>query len=93
MPIVLAQIWPCLLAAFGLGGGLALLLRRAFSQFALRTELPDTSRFIGMPALAGLAAKSDLPDLSSFARKVELPKAPDLSGFALKKELPEFFGR
>lgn len=95
---VIAHMWPCLLAAFGLGSALGWLIRRYFSQLALRSEIPDAANFVRRSDLVPLAAKTDLPDFSRFAFKTELPdlapyalqaaiKSPDLSGFALKSAL------
>ena len=65
MLYVLAQIWPCLLAAFGLGSALALLLRNLFRQPEIPTV--DLSQYVRRSDLPAL------PDLSGYARKSDLP--------------------
>ena len=48
----------------------------ALSDYALKSELPDTSEF---------ALKSEIPDVSEFVKEVDLP---DFSTYALKTEIP-----
>ncbi len=69
--------------------------------YALKSELPK-GEFLTAEALTPLLAwksevgdlsqyarRSEIPDVSQFALKSELPKLPDLSPFALKADLPK----
>ena len=70
------------------------------SAYALKSEIPDVSRFVTADYLFAYALKTDLPDLSVYARKTELFSGsysdlngtPDLSVYALKTELPDLSG-
>jgi hypothetical protein len=42
--------------------------------------------------LAAYATKADIPDVSTFATKDELPVVPDVSGFATKDDIPDVSG-
>ena len=78
MAFVIAQIWPCLLATFSLGGLVA---------FPQAVDV-DVCRQVRAARLLALRASTDLPkmpDLSPFARRSELPAMPDLSGHALRE--------
>ena len=52
----------------------------ALTDYALKSELPDTSEF---------ALKSEIPDVSEFVKESELP---DFETFALKTNIPEVDG-
>lgn len=39
-----------------------------------------------------VALKSDLPDMSNYVTRNELPKIPDMSGYALKSQIPSLDG-
>lgn len=55
-------------------------LTTTLGDYALKSELPNTDRFV---------KEADLPDFDIFALKTELP---DTSEFALKSEIPEVDG-
>jgi predicted flap endonuclease-1-like 5' DNA nuclease len=95
MLIILMSIWPCLLAAFVLGAALAYGVKSFLSQLALRSELPDVSRFAHksqiprMPDLSAYAKHADVPSVAGFVSRSELP---DFAQFAQMSDIPETTG-
>ena len=75
--------------------------KTALDAYALKSELPampDLSAYAKVTALEDYATKqaldayalkTDLPDLTSYAKKSELPAPVDLTGYAKKSELPD----
>lgn len=75
--------------------------KTALDAYALKSELPampDLSAYAKVTALENYATKqaldayalkTDLPDLTSYAKKSDLPAPVDLTGYAKKSELPD----
>lgn len=75
--------------------------KTALDAYALKSELPampDLSAYAKVTALENYATKqaldayalkTDLPDLTSYAKKTDLPAPVDLTGYAKKSELPD----
>lgn len=75
--------------------------KTALADYALKSELPampDLSAYAKVTALENYATKqalnayalkTDLPDLTSYAKKSELPAPVDLTGYAKKADLPD----
>ena len=75
--------------------------KTALDAYALKSELPampDLSAYAKVTALEDYATKqaldayalkTDLPDLTSYAKKTDLPAPVDLTGYAKKSELPD----
>lgn len=75
--------------------------KTALDAYALKSELPampDLSAYAKVTALENYATKqaldayalkTDLPDLTSYAKKTDLPAPVDLTGYAKKTELPD----
>ena len=78
--------------------------KTALANYALKSELPampDLSAYAKVTALENYATKqaldayalkTDLPDLTSYAKKTDLPAPVDLTGYAKKSELPDVSG-
>ena len=78
--------------------------KTALADYALKSELPamlDLSAYAKVTALENYATKqalnayalkTDLPDLTSYAKKSELPAPVDLTGYAKKADLPDVSG-
>lgn len=78
--------------------------KTALDAYALKSELPampDLSAYAKVTALENYATKqaldayalkTDLPDLTSYAKKTDLPAPVDLTGYAKKSELPDVSG-
>lgn len=78
--------------------------KTALDAYALKSELPampDLSAYAKVTALENYATKqaldayalkTDLPDLTSYAKKTELPAPVDLTGYAKKSDLPNISG-
>lgn len=78
--------------------------KTALDNYALKSELPampDLSAYAKVTALENYATKqaldayalkTDLPDLTSYAKKTDLPAPVDLTGYAKKSELPDVSG-
>ena len=73
----------------------------ALTDYALKSELPDTSDFAlksEIPDVSEFVKESELPDFATFALKTELPDvstfitSADLTPYALKTEIPEVDG-
>lgn len=75
--------------------------KTALADYALKSELPampDLSAYAKVTALENYATKqaldayalkTDLPDLTGYAKKTDLPAPVDLTGYAKKSELPD----
>ena len=75
--------------------------KTALVNYALKSELPampDLSAYAKVTALENYATKqaldayalkTDLPDLTSYAKKTDVPAPVDLTGYAKKSELPD----
>ena len=75
--------------------------KTALDAYALKSELPampDLSAYAKVTALEDYATKqalnayalkTDLPDLTSYAKKSDLPAPVDLTGYAKKSDLPD----
>lgn len=75
--------------------------KTALANYALKSELPampDLSAYAKVTALENYATKqaldayalkTDLPDLTGYAKKTDLPAPVDLTGYAKKSELPD----
>ena len=75
--------------------------KTALADYALKSELPampDLSAYAKVTALENYATKqaldsyalkTELPDLTSYAKKSELPAPVDLTAYAKKSELPD----
>ena len=64
----------------------------ALTDYALKSELPNTEEFVkeaDLPDFATFALKTELPDVSEFVKESELP---NFSTYALKTEIPEVDG-
>ena len=78
--------------------------KTALDSYALKSELPampDLSAYAKVTALENYATKqaldaytlkTDLPDLTSYAKKTDLPAPVDLTGYAKKADLPDISG-
>ena len=78
--------------------------KTALDSYALKSELPampDLSAYAKVTALENYATKqaldayalkTDLPDLTSYAKKTDLPAPVDLTGYAKKADLPDVSG-
>lgn len=78
--------------------------KTALANYALKSELPampDLSAYAKVTALEDYATKqaldayalkTDLPDLTSYAKKSDLPAPVDLTGYAKKADLPNISG-
>ena len=78
--------------------------KTALDAYALKSELPampDLSAYAKVTALENYATKqaidayalkTDLPDLTSYAKKSELPAPVDLTPYAKKSDLPDISG-
>jgi predicted flap endonuclease-1-like 5' DNA nuclease len=101
--VVLSDIWPCLLVAFGLGAVVAWLLNDDLSRLVTKDELPDFAVFArrtelpALPDFGAFARRSELPTRDAFlpasvlktlALKTELPQVPDLTGYAKLSDIP-----
>ena len=73
----------------------------ALTDYALKSELPDTSEFAlksEIPDVSEFVKESELPDFSTYALKADIPDvsnfitSADLSDYALKTEIPEVDG-
>ena len=75
--------------------------KTALANYALKSELPampDLSAYAKVTALENYATKqaldayalkTDLPDLTGYAKKTDLPAPVDLTGYAKKTDLPD----
>ena len=78
--------------------------KTALANYALKSELPampDLSAYAKVTALENYATKqaldayalkTDLPDLTGYAKKTDLPAPVDLTAYAKKSELPDVSG-
>lgn len=78
--------------------------KTALANYALKSELPampDLSAYAKVTALENYATKqaldayalkTDLPDLTSYAKKTDLPAPVDLTPYAKKADLPDVSG-
>lgn len=78
--------------------------KTALDAYALKSELPampDLSAYAKVTALENYATKqalnayalkTDLPDLTSYAKKTDLPAPVDLTAYAKKSDLPDVSG-
>lgn len=77
--------------------------KTALENYALKSDItqPDLSAYAKVTALENYATKqaldayalkTDLPDLTGYAKKTDLPAPVDLTGYAKKADLPDISG-